>query len=613
MVLLPVVVASTIFAFTRVRVTNDVTVDIEHSDFTVEASYGPLSMGFNLTIYGLKSLDQSPESRHPDPDESGGTTVHETRLTIEEKGQEFSQATELSVRGFRMVFQRPTEVVLSSRSVATRHDFGVACKAADTSQKSNGCHANLTLPENELSLCVSHSDFPAQITYFDAHSTKQSKTFSQVTCMRILSDGPLDIAATDGFATPDSFEVELQSNQAFINGSTLDPLLLNTVPVDLKRRIVNDLKIAAGQELDGERSLVSWSLKSVSGNSGKYRFTGSSLNTSFVAANDEQLLQSALGHNAPNHLGRYVMQDIRREIREIPFSVYDQPHSTDLSGLKISCSGLGGAVKVRFHGAFLVPAVQDFIDQQAPLYQRQLLLRVSEEMLAILKDKGTLDQQTQKLEPGQIVDSVLLARKRRRNIYQQKSLDLFGTIQTLEFEPYIERRSKNEKDPKVAEVLTQMLSWLRHQGESEFEIPFVGAADKYPVVMGLEFPDNIDTGIYGAKILIDGRNFKEVEIPFEFEVKDPWTARWSLMWDVIKVLLGATVGGFFGHWLRSRQAVTQVATQSGKTETTATLIGEGSTPKEEPNGTRKSEEAGPSVTAEPNVGKDRSSQPVMKL
>ena len=568
---------SVVFAFKMIRKANPITVNLKHSDFYLEASYGPAPFGFHLGIHGFKSIEQSLKTKQTDdatkPNQSDDATSDQTTFTIQEEGEDYSRPVVLKGKAFRAVTQKPNYVVLISKPVAETNDFWVACKATDARQKWSGCRAGLTVHEEELSFCAAATGgFPLKITYIDSLTTTQSRTFSQVQCFRILTDGPLNISATEGFETTEAFQVELQSEKPFITSSTQDPIKLDTKPMDLNKREVKDLKIGAGEDLDRERSNISWSLRSIPGDSSKYHFEASSPNTSFLAADDEQLLWARLSQDFPSHLGPYEMQEIHGKTIEIPFSIHDQQRATDLSRVTITSNGLTGVAKVRFHGAFFVPAAQDFLKKEEPLYQKEFLLRVTEGMVGILKDKGLLDQETQKMEPEQIRDLLFFGYKRGRDPSQKKSTDLFGKIQTIEFEPYLESASRNEKNQKVSEVLTQMLSWLRQQGESEYEVPSVAAQDDYPVVMGLQFMDNIIPDVYPAQMVITGNlaGAKASEIPFKFEVRDAWTFRWLIIWDLIKILLGAIGGGLFAYWLKSKQD----AKESSKTEMPETSIAE---------------------------------------
>src|SRR4029077_9120002 len=128
----------------------------------------------------------------------------------------------------------------------------------------------------------------------------------------------------------------------------------------------------------------------------------------------------------------------------------------------------------------------------------------------------------------------------------------FWKIQTTEFEPYIERIAHNEKDSEISLAFTQMLSSLRQQGDSSFKIPLVTADEKYPVVMGLDFPARIDIGSYHGKVTGTGKNFDDVEVPIDFQVYDRWARFWSATWELCRIPLGAIAGALVALWFGSR-------------------------------------------------------------
>lgn len=546
-------VVSAAFAFREIRVANPVKIEFEHSDFKIESTYMPRSTAFHLSIYGFQFVEQRERKS---PDDGLGVLKREdpyrTTLRIHEEGQEFSKPTVLNAVAFRAVSQKPIRIGLAMEPTEV-NDISAACKPSHNIGKFAECHAVLTTDNEQLSFCpTSKGVWPLEITYVDPSSRKHLRVFSLVHCFQVSTDGPLDIASKDGFETTGQFELQVVGDTPFITNSTPEPILVNQIPLDLKKRLVSDLKIRTGKDWDEERSYLSWSLRATPGTSRKYRFTASAPNVSFLAANDEQVLKAEVNQDIESHISAIPIQDISRRMRLVPFSVHDRLQSSDLSGVIISSKNLSGVTKVKFRTGLLVPAIKDFLEQKEPLHRQDMLLRVCGEMLRFVNDKSPSGKEVQKIEPAQLV-SLLFRKASQRNRYKHKATEPFWKIQTIEFEPYIERAASNEKDSEISEALTEMLSSLRQQGDSSFEIPSVTADEKYPVVMGLDFPAKTDIGVYHGTVTIKGKNFDDVEVPIDFEIYDPWTKRWSAIWEFCRIPLGAIAGALAGLWFGSRK------------------------------------------------------------
>jgi hypothetical protein len=550
MILLTTLLVSAAFAFKNVRVANPIRIEVDHSDFQVESSFVPRLIGIQLSISGFRSLEQ-PRHRSTDPDEDLGLVKpkepYRTTLRIEEEGQDFSKPTVLSAIEFRVVAKKAIEIGFSMEPVEAV-DIWAACD-----EKSSMCHAGLGPSAKELSFCSgSNGAWPLEITYTDPSSTKHSRTFSRVGCFRVLTDEPLYVSADNGFATSSPFEVHLKSETPFITSSTPEPILVDKKPLDLQKARVDDLKIRAGKDSDEERSYLSWSLKPIPGLPRKYRFTATSPNISFLAANNEQMLKAELDPDAQIQIPAIQIQDIHDQVQAGSFSIYDRFRASDLSDVIVSSKDLNGIPQVKFRTGFLVPAVTDLLDQNQSLNQQDVLLRLCEGMLSYVKDKNPSDKEAQQIEAGQLA-GLLFAKRSIRNRTRHGSAQVFLKIQTIEFEPYLERAAKDEKHSEVSKLLTEMLSLLRRQGSTTYEIPSVAADEKYPVLVGLAFPDRTETRSYHGKITIKGKNFAELEVPFDFEVYDPWPRRWTAIWEFIRIPLTAIAGALAGLWFASRK------------------------------------------------------------